>query len=664
MRSHIETIKSKITKLSEKKWVNSITVSAALAILWEIIIETFARHSLIAACAFIFGHPLIAIINILPIFFSLCIASLFRHRTFIMSFILFLWFALGAVNGIILLKRMTPFTINDIKMLGDGMSIVTNYLTVFQIVLVIAAIVIFVALFVLIFLKAPVKKEKVDYKRNITAFVLIGLITFASWGVGMNTGIVDTFFGSLPKGYEENGVVYGFIATWIDTGIDKPDDYSEEEILGIFKNNELENMDKVVAEEKKEDHPNIIFIQLESFMDPDMIKCVETSEPAAPYFKSLAKEVSSGWFTVPSFGAGTANIEFESMTGISARFFGPGEYPYKSVLRKETVETIPYDLKKLGYSTHAIHNHRGVFYNRNEVFPNMGIDDFDSVEYMNDVEKTAKNWEKDNVLPGEIMEALNKTEGKDFIYTISVEGHGRYPTEKTINNPAITVTKADDEALRWEYEYYVNMVKNMDDFLKEIITELDEFDEDTVVVAYGDHLPAIEMKEDDMVSGSLYKTQYIMWSNFDMPKKDKDVCAYEIEPYLLDRLGIHSGTLVSYHQNYENSKGYLKNLEALGYDMLYGKKYIYQGKTIEPTDMKMGLRDISIDEIVKIGKNYYIKGNNFTQFSYVTLDGEKLDTTYLSPTLLALEQDIDPSVAGNLKVSQIEKYDTILSTTE
>ena len=208
------------------------------------------------------------------------------------------------------------------------------------------------------------------------------------------------------------------------------------------------------------------------------------------------------------------------------------------------------------------------------------------------------------------------------------------------------------------------MVKNMDDFLKEIITELDEFDEDTVVVAYGDHLPAIEMKEDDMVSGSLYKTQYIMWSNFDMPKKDKDVCAYEIEPYLLDRLGIHSGTLVSYHQNYENSKGYLKNLEALGYDMLYGKKYIYQGKTIEPTDMKMGLRDISIDEIVKIGKNYYIKGNNFTQFSYVTLDGEKLDTTYLSPTLLALEQDIDPSVAKDLKVSQIEKYDTILSTTE
>ena len=98
--------------------------------------------------------------------------------------------------------------------------------------------------------------------------------------------------------------------------------------------------------------------------------------------------------------------------------------------------------------------------------------------------------------------------------------------------------------------------------------------------------------------------------------------------------------------------------------MLYGKQYIYQGKEIKASDMQMGLRTISIDEIVQIGKKYYIKGNNFTQFSYVTLDGEKLDTTYLSPTLLALEQDIDPEVAKDLKVSQIEKYDTILSTTE
>ena len=80
------------------------------------------------------------------------------------------------------------------------------------------------------------------------------------------------------------------------------------------------------------------------------------------------KNYSSGYFTVPAVGAGTANTEFESITGMSAKFFGPGEYPYKSVLLDKTFESIPYDLKEIGYSTHVIHNHRGVFYNRNQVF--------------------------------------------------------------------------------------------------------------------------------------------------------------------------------------------------------------------------------------------------------------------------------------------------------
>ena len=126
---------------------------------------------------------------------------------------------------------------------------------------------------------------------------------------------------------------------------------------------------------------------------------------------------------MPAVGAGTANTEFESITGMSAKFFGPGEYPYKSVLLDKTFESIPYDLKEIGYSTHVIHNHRGVFYNRNQVFKNLGFDDFTSIEYMNDIEKTPKNWAKDSILTDQIMTALNITDSKDYIYTISVEGH-------------------------------------------------------------------------------------------------------------------------------------------------------------------------------------------------------------------------------------------------
>lgn len=659
------TVKGKLENLAEKPYVNSLTVTAVAAVIIEIIIETAARHSLIQALIWIpsgFFGPFI--INTLVIFATLCIASLFRRRVFVFSIFAFVWLLLGIVNGVILLKRMTPFTINDLSMMEDGVSILTNYLTTAQIVILAAAIVVALAAFIVLFIKGPKKKTEVNIKRNLCAVVLIIAVTFGAWAGGIKIGAVDTFFSNLAQGYADNGVVYSFISTWLDTGISRPKKYSEEKILGIFKHGELENMSAEFEKEKNEDHPNIIFVQLESFMDPDLIGCIKTSDTATPYFKSLVKDYSSGNFTVPAVGAGTANTEFESITGMSAKFFGPGEYPYKSVLRDTTFESIPYDLKEIGYKTHAIHNHRGVFYNRNEVFANLGFDDFDSLEYMNDVEKTPKNWAKDHVLVGEIMEALTASKEKDYIYTISVEGHGKYPTEKIIENPAIEVTEAPTEEQKWQYEYYVNMVHNMDKFVKELTDALSEYDEDVVLVMYGDHLPALDMTEEDMPTGSLYNTQYVIWSNFDMPKVDKDLHAYQIGSYLLDRLGIHVGTLVTYNQNYVGTKHYKKNLEALGYDMLYGKKYIYGDKVFEPTKLKMGLRTIKVDDIIKIGNNYYIKGQNFTQFSYVTLDGEKLDTTFLSPTLLALEQEVDPEAASQLKVSQIEKYDTILSTTE
>ena len=78
----------------------------------------------------------------------------------------------------------------------------------------------------------------------------------------------------------------------------------------------------------------------------------------------------------------------------------------------------------------------------------------------------------------------------------------------------------------------------------------------------------------------------------------------------------------------------------------------------------MGVKKIKIDEIVEIGDNYYIKGQNFTEYSKVSLDGEILDTVYLGPTILALKDKVDPEDVSRMKVSQVEKNSEILSTTE
>ncbi|MEG1584782.1 MAG: LTA synthase family protein, partial [Anaerovorax sp.] len=366
-----------------------------------------------------------------------------------------------------------------------------------------------------------------------------------------------------------------------------------------------------------------------------------------------------------SVGAGTANTEFEVLSGMSVKFFGPGEYPYKSILEKQTCETLAYDLKSLGYSTHAIHNHRGAFYGRNKVFPNLGFDTFTSVEYMNYVVKTPKNWAKDAVLTQQIMDALKSTETEDFVFTVSVQGHGKYPTEQVIEDPDIVVEEAPTEEQKWEYEYYVNQLKEMDNFIKQLTDVLSKYDEKVVLVMYGDHLPALEMTEEDMANGSIYQTEYVIWSNYKMAKKERDLAAYELSAELMSRLNMNVGTMTKFHQKHEGDKNYLQNLQLLEYDMLYGKQYIYGGKTPFATmDTRMGVNPIRIEEVVKIGSEYYLKGKNFTEFSKISLDGEILDTMYLQPTLLKLLEKVNPDDVSRMKVSQVEKNKEILSTTE
>ncbi len=106
-------------------------------------------------------------------------------------------------------------------------------------------------------------------------------------------------------------------------------------------------------------------------------------------------------------------------------------------------------------------------------------------------------------------------------------------------------------------------------------------------------------------------------------------------------------------------------MKALQYDMLYGKRYIYKNiKPLATTDMKMGVADIKIDEVVQIGEKFYIGGKNFTEYSKINLDGKILDTVYPEPAILGLKEEVDPAEASKMKVSQVEKDNKILSTTE
>ncbi len=649
----------------EKYLHNSIALCVVLALSINFIIESVSRRSVFACLDYLTGSPMTFLYNTFIIFFTFSIAYLVKRRIFVYVMVSFFWLATGITNGIILSYRITPFTVTDLSLLPSVMSIIPNYLNTVQIVLAAAAGLLLVVALVLVFIFMPKHKQKIDYKKSVVGVLILGLSMYGLTNLAISQNWVSIYFGNLNYAYRDYGFPYCFTNTWLNTGISSPGGYSEDKILGIFTEDELKSLTVVQANGNEDRKPNVIMLQLESFFDPTLMENLQFSEDPVPNFRKLKENYSSGFLTVPSIGAGTANTEFEVMSGMRVRFFGPGEYPYKSVLKDKTCETIAYNLKRLGYGTHAIHNHRGAFYGRNKVFPNLGFDTFTSLEYMNSVSKTPKNWAKDGVLIEEILAALSSTESEDLVYTISVQGHGQYPTTKMIENPEVTASGITVEEDAYAFEYYLQQVHEMDEFLDELTSALKKHGEPTVLVMFGDHLPGLNISDADLVNKNIYETEYVIWDNIGLEERDKDLYAYQLSAEVLDQIGIHEGVMTKYHQNHRSDATYLSNLKALQYDMLYGKEYIF-GETnpYEPTDMRMGVREIKVEEVVEIGKKYYIKGRNFTPFSKISLDGKVLDTIFLGPTVLGLLEEVKQEDVSKMKVSQVEKNNEILSTTE
>ena len=613
----------------------SLLLHALCSALGYFLIEMISRRSFSAAWTYMTTKPLVFAYNAALIFTTSLIVYLFRRRCFWRVLISILWLLLGIINGVILSNRVTPFTGPDLHLLTDGMAVLNKYLPAWGVVLALILLGLFALLLLILLIKAPKYKRKVKFRYDLL-LVVVGAALFAgATQLALEKRVLSNYFGNIAFAYEDYGYPYCLAVTIFDTGISCPRDYSEQEITRIEK---TEDNLPATNEDSK---PNIIFVQLESFFDPTLVEYLNISEDPIPNFRKLMKEYTSGYYKVPSVGAGTANTEFESITGMSLHYFGPGEYPYKSILKETTCESAPYVLKNLGYSTHAVHNNEANFYGRRSIFPNLGFDTFTSAEYMSEEEdKNPLGWTKDEVLTDEIIKCLDSTEESDYIYTISTQGHGAYPEEQLIDDPEITVSGAETEAQNNQWEYYCNEIHEMDNFVKELTDALADYPEDVILVMYGDHLPTMGLTVEDLKNKYLFQTQYVMWDNFGLEKKDENLAAYQMAAEVMDRAGIHEGTIFRYHQARRNTRNYQVDLETLQYDVLYGKKYSYDGESpFQRIKMRMGLYDVTLDsmeEISTVDHTYRIKGTNFTPSSQVKLNGEWYDTVYVNPTTLMI----------------------------
>lgn len=627
-----------------------------LSVIVSLIVECLSRRSLLQGAAYPFTNLLAFLCNTLIVMLTLSLSQLCPRKRFLQLLISLIWIGLGIANCVLLSYRTTPLAAIDFALLRSVWSIMSVYLTVFQMILIVLAFLLALAGLVLVWLRSA--KHRVRLFRGVAVIAATGASLFLMTNLALTAEAVDDRFENLADAYGDYGFAYCFSCSVIDRGIDEPKDYSEariDQILGAL------------GGDSKAGHtlkPNIVFLQLESFFDVKSMEGVTFSEDPVPVFTELKEAWPSGYLTVPSIGAGTANTEFEVITGMCLDYFGTGEYPYKTILQDTACETVCYDLRELGYSSHAIHNHSGTFYDRHQVFANLGFDTFTSLEYMQNVETNPLGWAKDYLLTKEVLQALSSTEGCDFVYAISVQAHGKYPDEVIDPTQHITVSGLDESISQIGFEYFVSQIHETDAFVGALISALSNWDEPTILVLYGDHLPSFDLEQESVKHRDLFRTEYVLWNNFGMAAGDRDLQAYQLYAYVMDLLGFDNGVITKLHQRYANNPNYLEALELLEYDILYGEHEVYGGTCpYTPTQLQMGTEEIRISDVRVLGGSTYIYGSGFTRWSKAYIGGRPCSTLWLSPSTLLVSDRI-PEPEETVSVAQVGDDGVPLSTTD
>lgn len=636
--------------------VRSLLFCAAYALILTFAVEMLCRKDPAAALLFAWESPAAFFYNALLVGCTLLPVLFVRRRVFGYAVCSAVWLILGIVDMITRVMRIRPFTAYDVYVFFTNLDITNTYVSLWQIALIVIAVAAIVYGLVHLFRTEP--KGNV-HRRLAAAFAAVLLVAAVPATIVYERNHNE--YSDLLTGYNRSGFVYSFLRSFVDRGVDKPEEYDAEIIDDILADVTQAQENNAVGR-----RPSFVFLQMESFMDPSEFIMAECSENAVPNFTALKETCSTGYLHVPVIGCGTANVEFEVLTGMRLSDFGTGEYPYTTILQSETCETIAYELKKQGYTAHVVHNNSGTFYGRNLVLPMLGFDTFTSIEYMQNVTYNELGWSRDDVLTQSILDALDSTQGADFVYAISVQGHGKYIAEAPETPYDITSTGIEDGDKKNGFEYYVSQVQEMDAFLGELVEALKRYSEPVVLVAYGDHLPALDgLTAEDMRTGSLHKTQYVIWSSDgSIPKEDKDVTAYQLTAYTLGRLNMSGGTIMRFHQQNAGDENYDSELAALEYDILYGDKYLYDGVTpYQRTDMRMGVKDVAVTSALLREDTVIVRGENFTPFSVVYVDGKALDTFYIDQHTLTAHKGLLTRLAENaqIRVCQVDADGTVLS---
>ena len=373
--------------------------------------------------------------------------------------------------------------------------------------------------------------------------------------------------------YRYYGVVTGFMTNLSNLEIDKPDNYSEEAVDAI-----LDNVDEsqkfstsplyptsyaaTTAKDEQVKKPTIIYVMDESYWDVSELEQygIKFDTDVSANLHALQQTSAYGRAYSPSFGGGTCDVEFEALTGYSASFLPSGSKPYQQHVTKPMF-ALPSYLKTQGYQTAAVHCFWAKYWSRDTAYPNLGLDDFISLEDMHGVTKVRKHyWTNglvtDDSMADQIIGQYEKMKASSdepvFLHAVTMQNHTNYNKDNYPDDQRVKVLEHPagmKASTVGALEDFATGIRDADAMMGKLTAYFSQVDEPVILVFWGDHYNPIDSNydvytttgyaSDSSADPRLHQTTLLMWSNYSDAQVDLGtIAAYDISPVMMNLYGL------------------------------------------------------------------------------------------------------------------------------
>ncbi len=461
-----------------------LSAAACLLTLW------LQAGSFRATMAYLLENPALLVLNWLPMAAVVVILGALTGNVFWGGGgAVLLWGLLSYINLVKTQARGDPFVPGDVLLLLEGMEAVGSYRLSFpvgKLLSVLGSGGACVGLGILW------KSRRGGLRLRLgCALVSAVLFALAVMGIYADKAFYEALPGpdraNVPQVFDTFGFPYAFLHNFNLYPVDRPAGYSQAE---------AEDYEALYRHDQKlpQTAPNILMVMCEAFTDlPDQTAFTygEGESPIAFYNSLVQREdVLSGQMVVSNIGAGTANTEFDVLTGMMTNRIGAGTTSAFRVVHRDT-DSIPRALAAQGYQTFFTHPGHNWFYNRQSVYSYLGIRD----QMFNEVYSAADykgNWISDRAFLEQLQLALEarSTDAPLFAYGVTIQNHQAYTAEKYgfLPEPVQTELPLSDAAQE-ALSVYFEGLRDSDRMLQELTAWLEGQQEPWLLVFFGDHQP-------------------------------------------------------------------------------------------------------------------------------------------------------------------------------